>query len=861
MPGPPSAPDPDPTVVPSPAPGDDPVRGFILQPTYRIDRGRAVVHLYGRLETGESFLVRDGRSTPYFFTRSDHREDVLEILAAGAPRTSTRPRLPRLVASDRLTLAGEAVDRLELVRPSDAPPLRDRIHRAGFPTYEADVRFAMRYLIDRGIRSSLAIQGTWRAGQGVDRIYDDPEISPADWAPRLSVLSLDIETDPKAERVLSAALFGCGAAEVLMVRPEDDDGAAVAAAGAIAGVALFATEADLLQGLARRVRELDPDVLTGWNVVDFDLRVLVAASERWGGLLELGRGPGTVRLRSGLGGGPGRGPGGRRAAPTASVPGRLVLDGIHLLRAAFVRMDSYGLDAVASEVLGEGKTLAGGDRGEEISRLWREDPEAFAAYNLTDARLVAEILDRLHLIELAVERSRLTGLPPDRMGASIAAFDFLYLTELGRRGWVAPTVGVGDEEIGETAGGHVLEPRAGLYENVAVFDFRSLYPSIIRTFGIDPLGRIDTPDEHYVQPARPPAELEVQPGPERRSPVAGAAGEASGDDEPPIVAPNGVAFGRGGGILPALLDELFPRREAADRAGDQVASHAIKILMNSFYGVLATPACRFYDPRLANAITSFGREVLLWGRDWIEESGSDVLYGDTDSLFVATGAGDLAAAREVAEDLAARVNTALAAWIAERWGVESKLELRFERLYLKILFPLARGGGGAAGAGARKRYAGLVEEGGETKTVFTGMEVVRRDWTDLAHRVQRELYERLFAGDPIERYLRGVLADLRAGELDDLLTYRKGLRKDLADYTSTTPPHVAAARKLPGPPPDVMAYVITVAGPEPAADRRHDFDYEHYVEKQVRPVAEPVLEVVDLDFDAIAGRGSQLKLF
>ena len=86
-----------------------------------------------------------------------------------------------------------------------------------------------------------------------------------------------------------------------------------------------------------------------------------------------------------------------------------------------------------------------------------------------------------------------------------------------------------------------------------------------------------------------------------------------------------------------MLDELFPRREAAKKAGDDVASNAIKILMNSFYGVLGTPACRFYNPALANSITGTGREMLLWSKAWFEAAGFQVLYGDTDSLFVESG--------------------------------------------------------------------------------------------------------------------------------------------------------------------------------------------------------------------------------
>jgi len=771
------------------------VRGFILQPTYRLERGRAVVQLYGKLESGESFLLRDTRQVPHFFVR---RADGERASGLGA-RWREDERAP-------VTLRGEPAVRVEVNTPQEAPPLRDKLVAAGLPCYEADVRFAYRYLIDRGIRGSLEILGTPRRGEGVNVRFDDPEIRPADWTPRLSVLSFDIETDPQARRLLSIALHGRDVAEVLLLTP--------AGQTCPDGATPCTSERELIRTFVHRVREIDPDVLTGWNVIDFDLAVLLRMAQRLGVPLVLGRGPGTLRIRASNW---------PRGSGQANLPGRLVLDGIDLLRGAFVKMESYALDAVANEILGERKTLSGTDRAEEILRTFEQDRPGFVEYNLQDARLVSRILDRLHLVELAVQRSRLTGMPPDRVSASIASFDFLYLSELSRRGVVAPTVQTEGRTEVATSGGHVLEPRPGLYRNVLVFDFKSLYPSVIRTFQIDPLGYLPRPTP----------------------------------EDDPIVAPGGAAFRRSPGILPQLLDELFPRREEAKAAGDRVASQAIKILMNSFYGVLGTTACRFADPALANAITGFGREILLWSKRRIERRGHEVLYGDTDSLFVLPGLDDPQAAQELGLRLAAELNDDLADHVARTWRVESRLELEFERLYLRLLLPAIRHGT----AGARKRYAGLVQNNGETRVVFTGMEVVRRDWTALAKTVQRELYERLFRDRPVDRYLRDVVADLRAGKLDESLVYRKGLRKALEDYTAATPPHVAAARKLPTKPGRIITYVITTDGPEPVEAQQAPIDHEHYVQKQVRPVAEPVLAILNLDFDQVIGDDTQLKLF
>ena len=782
-------------------------RGFILQASYRIRDGAPVVHLYGVLEGGGTFLVRDGREAPHFYIR---REDAARARDLGAARQRD---------TARRTFDGGPVVRVEVAVPPDTPPLRDRLQEHGIRTFEADVRFAVRYLIDRGIRGGCEIAGASTPGERITRVFDDPELRPADVTVPPSVLSLDIETDPAGRRLLAVALYGQGADEVYIVDPAGralPDGA-IGCAG----------EREALNAFAARVRELDPDVLTGWNVVDFDLKVLDRIAGRTGAPLELGRDAGPLRLRP---------PRGWFGSGEASIPGRLVLDGMDLVRGAFLRFDDYTLDRVASEVLGEGKVAlggagdsadaggrgdaGGGGRAEAIQARYRDDLDTFANYARTDARLAHEIVRKLDLVTLAMARSRLTGMTPDRVSASIASFDFLYLAALGRRGVVAPTVRSDDARVSRhQAGGDVFEPVTGIHENVWVFDFKSLYPSVIRTFSIDPLGYVEHP----------------------------APGDAV------IRLSDGAAFRRGDAILPAMLDELFPRREAAKRAGDAVASQAVKILMNSFYGVLGTPACRFHNVAVANAVTGMGRRLLRWSKRWFEERGFDVLYGDTDSLFVRSGL-PVEEARDAGPRLARELSEAVAAHVAAEWQVTSRLDLEFEKLYVKLVLPSVRRGRG----GARKRYAGLVD--GRSDVEFVGMEVVRRDWTELAKDVQRELYARLFAGEPVDGYLADTVAALRRGELDDKLVYRKGLRKRPAAYTASTPPHVAAARKS-RQPSRVVSYLITVAGPEPLDALEHAPDREHYVDKQVRAVAEPVLAALGLDFDRVVGDDEQLTLF
>ena len=774
----------------------EPARGFILQASYRVHGAAPVVYLYGALEGGGSFLVRDHRQRPHFYIR---RRDATRAFELGADRQNeTASR----------SFQGESVLRVEVDIPQHTPPLRDRLEANGIATFEADVRFAVRYLIDRDIRGGCEIVGDWRSGEHLSRIYDDPQIRAAQASVTPTVLSFDIETDPSAKRLLAIALYGrFGGAVVDEVYVVDANRRPMPHRAIGCG-----SEAHALDAFAVRLQALDPDVLTGWNVIDFDLTVLGQIAKRVGRPLSLGRDAGGLRLRAAQG---------YFGSGQASIPGRLVLDGMDLVRGAFMRMDDYSLNGVASAVLGERKVELGAasNRAEAILHRYRTDLPTFAEYARTDARLALAIVEKLDLVTLAAARSRLTGMTPDRVSASIASFDFLYLAALHKRRIVAPTVRSADSRVSKhQAGGHVFEPVTGVHDNVWVFDFKSLYPSVIRTFNIDPLGYM------------------AQPG-----------------DEDVVRLADDAAFARREAILPTMLDSLFPQREAAKRNGDAVASQAIKILMNSFYGVLGTPACRFHNVAIANAITAMGRHLLQWSKAWFEERGFAVLYGDTDSVFVRSGM-DLAAARQAGGRLAAELNDAVAHYIDQRWNVASRLEMEFEKLYEKLFLPSVRHGG----AGARKRYAGLID--GRREVDFTGMEVVRRDWTKLAKDVQRELYSRLFAEQPVDAYLEGVAAALRCGDLDDKLVYRKGLRKRPTEYTANTPPHVAAARKS-NSTDRVVAYVMTSAGPEPLDALRNPPDREHYLDKQVRPVAEPVLAVLGLDFDQVVGDDRQLSLF
>ncbi len=777
------------------------MRGFILQPTYRVQNGKPEVHLYGTREDGASFCVVDDRVRPYFFVPAAR---ATEVRALGVDVSPTELR----------SFDGDAVARVETVLPGDVPPLRQRLAAAGITCFEADLRFAYRYLIDRGLRAAIDIDGDATSNGGtvdgaapsrfgeIAYVYRNPTLSPAHFVPQLKVLSLDIETDLRARHLYAIGLAGLGADRVLIVGP-----------GPLRGAECFATERELLLRFFELLRELDPDVLTGWNVIDFDLTVLRALCIQHGIPFRLGRSADETLIQRDQG---------FTRDPRAIAPGRQVLDALALTRSAFIRLDDYKLETAAQAFLGRGKLITGEGRGHEIEDAFRHDRQRLVDYNQRDAELVLEILAARRLVELAVSRSLLTGMQLDRVGASIASVDFLYLHELRRRGYVAPSVG-GDYAGAEVAGGAVLDSAPGLFRNILVFDFKSLYPSIIRTFNIDPLT--------YVPP-------------ERRDGAADL-----------IHTPGGAAFRREPGILPDLVAHLWRERDAARTGADALGAHAIKILMNSLYGVLAATSCRFFSPAIANAITHTGQYLIHLAADEVRRLAYAVIYGDTDSLFVDVAADDETQALRRAEEIRVAVSAALVRRLREEFGLESFLELEFEKCYRRFFMPEVRSGAG----GSKKRYAGLVT--GATEVVeFVGLEAVRRDWTPLAKRFQRELLDRVFHDRPVEEFIREFLADLRDGRLDALLSYKKAVRKRLAEYTRTTPAHVKAARKQQGPQQRIVEYVMTTAGPEPVDARQGALDYGHYVDKQIEPIADAVLRFLSIHFGDVIGRARQLEL-
>lgn len=748
--------------------------GFIVHPTWAMRAGAPEIHLFGRLSTGETFLMIDTRTQPGFYVRTSEAEAARVIVARQGCR---------FVPTDYRTMDGEATERITVSAPGKLGIVRRTLAEASIRTYEADVPYAWSYLIDHHLRGAVAIQGSWEAGECVARVYTNPHLTACDAGPQIVTTSLALDQDTETGVIRGAAMAQSRS------HPAQEVRIALALKGhrSAKDATILPTERELLMALRQTLCSLDPDLIVGWNIVDNILAPLKDRMATCDVPFNLGRSHRLSRVASTAGTSTHRG------RSQGIIEGRQILDARTIIRSGQRRYDDTELTTIAQDVLG-----------------WVPNSTS------EQARAVLDILEADDLIRLTVRRSRLIGIPLQRAWTSVQAFDFLYLSELHARGLVAPTRDIDRRGGSPAPGGLILTPQAGTARNILVLDFKSLYPSVIRTFNIDPVTQVFSP--------------------------------ADGEDV--ILAPNGAAFSRTPGILPEILDRFFESRRQARARGDAVASYAYKIIMNSFYGVLGTRSCRFASQSISGAITSFGQHLLRWVRDLLQDEGLDVIYGDTDSLFVdAKLPEDITpeAATQRGQAIAALVNERLGEYLASAYGVESHLELEMEKVYTRFFLPTVRG----EERGRAKGYAGLIVGPNGDYVDIVGMEAVRRDWTALARRFQRELLGLAFHGasdEDIEAHVAATLRQLRAGELDDELIYRKSLRKSLAEYTKTQPPHVQAAALLPDDvvPGDIIRYTITQRGPQPVGYITAALDYTHIIHKQLQPIADSLAALIKL---------------
>lgn len=788
--------------------------GFILTRSAYDNRGVCTLKYFGRSTSGPFKIIINPHKPLFFIERDTKIPDI-----PGMERRQVELQ----------SFANKDVDALYFESLHYYYEGKRTLQNGQIQMFESDVRPADRYLMERFINGSVEISGKMEQ-KGEFTLWYNPKLSTCDYIPVLKWLSIDIETEPRNQFRSEGLLYSIAAHGIfnkvdikkVFVLDTDNNQTDNHKVPGIEGAQIEyrSNEKDLIISFLNFVKGWDPDLLIGWHVIGFDFKFLAEKCNTLHIPFTIGRGTKNISIAE------------RRSGMfSADVEGRVVIDGPQTLRSAFFKFDDYKLETVAMEILGRGKDITPDkDKLKEIIRRFNNDKPALARYNLEDCILVSEIYEKTGLIEQLKTRSLITGLTMDRVNMSVASFDHLMLPAIHRKGKVAYDT---DDVIhgGHAAGGHVFTSAPGLYHQVIVLDFKSLYPTIIRTFFIDPLS-LNMAIHNEI-------DMEQQ------------------NKDPNIVTtPSGHNFSSSQHILPGFLTKMMERRELAKKEKNSNLSQAIKILMNSFYGVMGTTGCRFYHPDLPSAITETGQWILKTTASFLRDKGYNVIYGDTDSVFVCLKEDEFLQPEKAGIILIEEVNTYFTNIIKDKFKVESKLEMEFEKYYPKFFLPAMR----SSKEGARKRYAGYMEDG---EIDFKGLEVVRSDWTELAKKFQSELFERFFENRELVDWIKNYINSLKNGEYDNLLVYKKRLTRKAEEYTKITPPHIKAAR-LEDPENNKnlreIQYLMTSRGPVPVSMTPTDIDYNHYIEKQIKPLADGVLFAIDISFDEII-EGRQLDLF
>jgi len=757
---------------------DGTVEFVVTQVDYTIegagDGEYPVLHVFGRTPDGTAEHAEVYGFEPYFYARLES----LDLADREGQPCESDVVDGRIIDEERLTGLethddGDQLVRYESIRgetlvkvfgqtPRDVGNLRDQ-----FDHYEADILFPNRLLVDKDVTSGIRVPAR-RTDDGTIRVPHQ-ELTAADVEGPQRVNTFDIEVDDRSgfpedgeEPVvcltshdsyedryvcwLNEADEGEGPDDLSGYDPIEDE--------IDVTVRRFDDEVAMLEAFVEYLTETDPDITCGWNFADFDApylldRIDVLASpdndldsDRLSRVNEVWRSDW-------------QGP---------NVKGRVVFDLLYAYkRTQFTELESYRLDAVGEQELGIGKERYPGDIGD----LWEEEPERLLEYNLRDVELCVELDRKRDIIPFWEEVASFVGCKLEDATTPGDAVD-MYILHKVHGDFALPSKGTVDAE--EYEGGAVFEPITGVRENVSVLDLRSLYPMCMVTTNASPETKVD-PDTY---------------------------------DGETYVAPNGTHFRKEpDGIIREMVDELLDEREEKKGLRDEHdpgsdtyeqfdrQQSAVKVIMNSLYGVLGWERFRLYDKEMGAAVTATGREVIEFTDEIAAERDKYVVYGDTDSIMLELG-------HDVSKEAAIQQSFDLEEYINDRYGEFAReelnaefhrFEIEFEKLYRRFFQ-----------AGKKKRYAGHVvwKEGKDVDDVdITGFEYKRSDIAPITKEVQHEVIEKIVTGDPleeVEEYVHGVIEQFQSGDvsLDDV-GIPGGIGKRLDNYDTDTA-HVRGAK-------------------------------------------------------------------
>ncbi len=808
----------------------------ILDVDYVLVDEKPIIRIFGKNPEGVTVCGFYEGFSPYFYSNS---EKVGKVLETDSGVVSIQKTAMRFVDKD------EQAYKIITKNPAKTPEIRTKVMSAGIGAYEADILFRYRFMNDFGLgglcwiqtdtipisTNTVKVEKTFKLSnlKRLDKIIDAP----------MKIVAFDIECvseteimpDPKKDPVILISFaFNTdhqGKKElVLSTRPAN-------------GLKAFDSEKEMLEGFINIINSYDPDIITGYNINNFDFPYILERMRKLGVRSSFGRCNTKPVMDKKVG-----------LNYKITIPGRVSVDSFAIIKKDY-SLVRYGLDFVGEKLLGEKKVDV---KKSQIAKYWKgnqKDFDRLVYYSKIDSVLALNLVQKLNLLTKYFSLSKVAGtLLQDTLdGGEATRIENFLLREFNKDGYIFPNKPGDAETLSrqtkakiELKGGFVLEPKKGLHSDVVVFDFKSMYPSIMITFNICPTTLI-----------------------RKREGV---------DKNTVFESPSGAWFLKSEikqGIVPKIVSELMSRRAAAKKKQKEATDEflktslygeqwALKILANAFYGYFGYARARMFDLDIANSITSFGREAIHQAQSMMEGRGFEVVYGDTDSLMVKVGVDDLEKIRGLASNVSKEITEKLP-------GV---MELQFEKVFKRFL-PLSK-----------KRYVAWKFEptntGWDEKLEMKGVETVRRDWCLLVSETMKVVIEVILKENDIKKavsYFKGVVGDLVKGKIDiNKLVITKTITKKPENYDGVQP-HVELVKKVSARGIDVgvgdrVGYVIIKGmdilsrrseDPNYVVEKGLELDSNYYIENQLLPPMERIFTALGISKSELLGGGRQTGLF
>ena len=698
----------------------------INQVEYSNAPGGPVIHIFGRDRAGGAVRIDVTGFKPYFYVPSDQADTM-----AHDSRITVEP------ATVYRSIRGEALKKMWTQRPTDVRDLRERYRH-----FEADIPFATRFMIDCGLTGGI---------EAPDTAADYHDILPVEIDAPVRICILDIECedergfpDPQRDAIICITCYDSFDNDyttfLLTGSTPPPEIADKERAGGLSNgcfkkgthtVCTYPEETGLLKAFSAYIGSRDPDVLSGWNFVEFDMPYIM------GRMKKLGLSPASLARLFG------------QSEREDALRGRALFDLLTAYKKIHSTLkESYRLDAVALDEVGEHKVRYTGT----ISELWKKQPALLIEYNFKDVELCVAINNKDNIIGFYREIARYVGCPLDKTLNSSSVVD-IYILRKAHGTFVLPSKGFANAE--EFEGATVFEPSKGVRENVVVLDLKSLYPMAMMTINASP----ETKDQN---------------------------GE--------LMAPNGIRFKKHpDGLTRSIIAELMKERDDKKALRNRfpfgsssyvlydMQQNVLKVIMNTYYGVSGYTRFRLFDREIGAAVTSVGRAIIEHTRRVIQGMGYTVIYGDTDSCMVQLPPGDQEKTIEIATSIEKQLNASYQDFAKRELNADAHyFSIKFEKIYARFFQ-----------AGKKKRYAGQLvwKEGKDISELdIVGFEIRRSDTPQITKTVQKKIMELILSGagyGEVKVFLSDIIKKYRSGTFSlDEIGIPGGIGKNLDDYAT-----------------------------------------------------------------------------